>query len=159
MASQLPIDPDQTYDTRREGGNGFALAHPRMLSLESQLKLRTLYEYVESCRTILREIHVDLSLFEANPECMVYPKRASERLENFCIEADSWGFNALYEIGLGLQVLLLNASSQLQGNRFWEALNRGVAMLSALLDQCESDFRWRLAIAEVLDCFNQAGQN
>jgi hypothetical protein len=157
---QLPIGPDSNSEKRQEDSNPFVPRHFGLaLSLESQIKLRALYEYVESCRETLKEIHTELSQFEANPACLQYPKRASERLEAICIEADSWGFNALYEIALGLQVLLLDSTSRIPGVRFWEALNRGLAMLSALLEQCERDFHWRLAIAEVLDCFHQAACN
>jgi hypothetical protein len=155
-----PIAPDLTTDKGHRSGKRLAPAQSESaLSLESQIRLRALYEYVEACRETLKEINVYLSLFKTNPACSQYPKRASELLENFCIEADSWGFDALYEIGLGLQVLLLNYANRMQSSCFWEAVNRGVAMLSTLLEQCESDFRRRLLIADVLDCLKQTARN
>ena len=157
---QLPIGPDPKSRKRLEIGSRFAFAHPgSTLSIESQLKLRELYEYLEISRAILVEIQTDLSLLESNPEDPANLQRASERLESFCIEADSWGFNSLYEIGLGLQMLLINSGNHIQSDAVWDTLNRGLAMLSALLEQCEEDFRWRLAIADMLDSINQVSGN
>jgi hypothetical protein len=157
---QVPISPDSTLERKYQEDSGFAPPQSGLgFPIESQIRLRALYEYLDACRATLHEIRQDLLLFESNPECSLYAKRAAELLENFCIEADSWGFNALYEIGLGLQVLLLNSSRRPQNGRFWEALYRGVETLLALLEQCESDFRWRLAVADVLDCVNQATHN
>ena len=157
---QLPIGPDPKSRKRLEIGSRIAFAHPgSTLSIESQLKLRELYEYLEISRAILVEIQTDLSLLESNPEDPVNLQRASERLESFCIEADSWGFNSLYEIGLGLQMLLINSGNHIQSDAVWDTINRGLAMLSALLEQCEEDFRWRLAIADMLDSINQVSGN
>ena len=157
---QLPIGPDPKSRKRLEIGNRFAFVHSgSTLTVESQLKLRELYEYLEISRAILAEIQTDLSLLESNPEDPVNLQRASERLESFCIEADSWGFNSLYEIGLGLQMLLINSGNHIQSDAVWDTLNRGLAMLSALLEQCEEDFRWRLAIADMLDSINQVSRN
>ncbi len=154
---QLPIGPEPTSDKRQGEGIDAAPAPTQSsLSLESQMKLRALYEYLETSRASLKEIYSELSLFEATSGCSPYAKRICERLENFCIEADSWGFNALYEIGLGLQVLLLNSNGRVQNSNFWDAINRGLAMLSALLDECESDFRRRLAVADMLECISRA---
>jgi hypothetical protein len=157
---QLPIGPDPKSRKRLEIGSRAGFVPPgSTLSIESQLKLRELYEYLEISRTILVEIQTDLSLLESNPEDPVNLQRASERLESFCIEADSWGFNSLYEIGLGLQMLLINSGNHIQSDAVWDTLNRGLAMLSALLEQCEEDFRWRLAIADMLDSINQVSGN
>jgi hypothetical protein len=157
---QLPIGPDPKSRKRLEIGSRAGFAPPgSTLSIESQLKLRELYEYLEISRAILVEIQTDLSLLESNPEDPVNLQRASERLESFCIEADSWGFNSLYEIGLGLQMLLINSGNHIQSDAVWDTLNRGLAMLSALLEQCEEDFRWRLAIADMLDSINQVSGN
>jgi hypothetical protein len=157
---QLPIGPDPMLDKRQEGGNRvIPPQHGLVLSLESQLQLRELFEYVETCRTALNEIQADLSLFEANPECSQYPGRVVELLGDFCVKADSWGFNDLYEIALGLQVLLLNSGGRMRGSRFREALDRGMATLSDLLERCEGDFRRRLAVTDTLDCLYRAARN
>jgi hypothetical protein len=142
----IPVIPDllklETRDRR---------SIPSPMSIESQLKLRSLYEYLDFCRQALDEIQRDI--------VSRHLPQASERLEKFCVEADSWGFDALYEIALSLQVLLLNASGHIQGNGISEALRRGLEMLSALLEQCERDFCYRLATADTLDCINEASGN
>jgi len=149
---QVPLGPDSTPSKTQESGSRIPIGlSSAALSVESQIKVRELYKYVEASRAALKEVHGYLVLFKANPECFQYPKRASERLEGFCIEADSWGFEGLYEIGLGLQVLLLDAHRRARSHRFWEALDRGLSMLVSLLEQCERDFLRRLAVADVVD--------
>ena len=83
-------------------------------------------------------------------------RKASALLGQLCIEADSWGFSSLYEVGLGLQMRLLNSGDRMQALSNREPLNRGLKMLSALLEQCETDFRWRLAIADTLEHLSKA---
>jgi len=157
---QVPIGLDLIPDKGHESSNRFAAAQPGLvLSIESQLKLRALYDYLEVSRTTLDEIQTDLSMSESSPDASLNLLKASRRLKNFCLDADSWGFDAVYEIGLGLQMLLFDSGSRVQSDVFWETFNRGMAMLSALLDRCESDFRWRLAIADMLDCFKQLSHN
>ncbi len=120
------------------------------LSFESQLKLRSLYEYVDSCRRALSGIQRDLTVAPADV------RKATEELEKFCVEADSWGFSAIYEVALRLQMLLLNFGDRVQSDGFQETLQRGLSMLWSLLDQCERDFSWRLATAEMLDSLDEA---
>jgi hypothetical protein len=156
----LPINSDQNSDVRPEIGGKIALFSPGFsLSVESQLKLREFYNYLDICRTILGEIQANISHFETNPGDTSTLQRASELLESFCFEADSWGFNSLYEIGLGLQMLLINPGNRIHTGDFWGTLNSGIALLSALLDQCETDFRWRLAIADMLDHINRVARH
>ena len=93
-----------------------------ILSIESQLQLRAIYEYIDSCRMTLSNIRMDLSLLESHPSSSTHIKRASEHLGNLCIEADSWGFDSIYEIALSLQKLLLESKRQKQDGDFWEAL-------------------------------------
>jgi hypothetical protein len=131
----------------------------QVLSIEAQLKLRELHQYVESCRSILDEIGRDLAVVESSPGDCVSLQKVSERLKKLCLEADSWGFSALYQVGTGLQVILLDSGGRIQEQAFWNMLNRGLAMLSALLEQCESDFRWRLAVADTLDSIDQLFYN
>ncbi len=139
--------------------NWAATVHPGAgLSLESQLNLRSLYEYIDSCRLALDEIQHELSLYDFDNNAASL-QRVSERLGKFCVEADNWGFNATYEIALGLQMLLLNRGGSIHMDALWEMLQRGLRMLSALLEQCERDFCWRLAISDMLDCLNQAAFN
>jgi hypothetical protein len=130
----------------------------RPLSLESQLKLRSLYEYIDNSRIILDEIQrilaVGTSGFATSPNL----NRAAEKLEVFCFEADSWGFDDIFDVAQGLKMLLLSSIDRTRTNGIRDALNRGLAMLLALLSQCESDFCWRLATADTLNCINQAGE-
>ncbi len=156
---QLPIGPNPKSDMRFTIGGQIAHFPPELtLSVESQLKLKELYQYVDICRTILGEIRADLSLYETSPEDASQLQRASELLESFCFEADSWGFNSIYEVGLGLQMLLIHPGDRVQTDAFWDTINRGLDLLSALLEQCETDFRWRLAIADMLDSINQVAR-
>jgi hypothetical protein len=126
-----------------------------VFSVESQLKLLSFREYAVVCNRSLDELREHLSFVESNPEGSANLQKASERLGKVCIEADSWGFNSLYEVAQGLQMFLLNSSKRMKDKGFRETLDLGLAMLSALLERCESDFRWRLAIAETLNRFNR----
>jgi hypothetical protein len=157
---QIPIIHDlQAGTTSDHLGAPTEIPPGMVLSTESQLKLRSLCQYVDFCRQMLDQIQQDLLLYESSPDGSVHLQRASERLGRLCVEADSWGFNAPYEISFGLQMLLLNSGGRVQSNGFWEALQRGLGMLSALLEQCERDFRWRLATADTLDCIAAAAGN
>ncbi len=130
---QVPFGPDPMLGKRQGDADG------------------AFYQYVETCRAALGGIRTDLSLWEANPGCIEHLTRASERLESFYMEADSWGFDALCEISWNLQLLLLDSCCRAQRDDFWSALYRGLTMLSDLLGQCENDFRCRLAVADTLD--------
>jgi hypothetical protein len=126
------------------------------LSIKSQLKLRALYEFVELCRSSLDEIERDLLPIEFGPASLIRLRKVSERLGRFGIEADSWGFDSIYEIAHGLQLLLLNSGGSVQSAECWEALQRGLKMLEDLIQHCEPDFCMRLAVADVLECLEQA---
>ena len=151
---------DSTLSSEHKQGSRAPVLPPGLAcSIESQLKLRELYDYVAVSQETLKELRMDLSLLESHPGSSQYLKKASERLGNICMDADSWDFNSIYEIAFSLQMLLLDSGWQEQKNGFWEAVNQGLTMISALLDQCENDFRWKLAIADTLDCIKQAGRN
>jgi len=155
---QVPVSSNQGPDKRYEGNNSNAYQAQTalVLTMESQLRLRSLHDYVDGCRATLDEIHADLSFFESHsgdPECL---RRSAERLKTFCLDADSWGFDALYEIAWRLQILMLDSGSRTKGGDYWDLLHRGLAILSSLLEQCESDFRRRLAVADMLENLDQA---
>lgn len=116
------------------------------LSLESQMRLRELYSYVDNCRAMLDEISTELAWGRMD--------RVPEKLERFCFEADGWGFDALYKVAAGLHSLVVDHGARKEGIQ--EALDRGLEMLSALIEQCGCDFQWRLAVADVLECFDRA---
>ena len=130
---------------------------PSFVDVEFRLKLKSLYEFLDSCHMIVDQIQNDFSEYYANPANAVYLKHAAERLGKLCIEADSWGFDAVYEVAHGVQMLLLNSSERSPDEDFREALTRGLNLLSALLQQCESDFQWRMAIADTLEYINRVG--
>jgi len=153
----LPLSSDSALSGGNELESRVSTPPPGpILSIESQLQLRALYDFVDACRMTLSNIRMDLSLLEANPGSDLYVKRASEHLGNLCIEADSWGFDSLYEIALSLQMLLLESGSQEQDDDCREALKRGMTTLSGLVEKCENDFRWRLAVADTLNCIRSA---
>lgn len=153
----MPLSTDSAPNGRHELESHVAPFPPGpILSVESQLQLRALYDYVDACRMTLSAIRMDLSLLESHPGSATYVKRASEHLANLCIEADSWGFGSLYEIALSMQMLLIDSGCQECDDDFWEALNRGLTALSGLVEKCDSDFRWRLAVADTLDCIKRA---
>jgi hypothetical protein len=151
---QIPVIHDGLAGTRE------LVDPPRVaLSIKSQLKLRALYEFVDFCRSTLDEVERDLVHAEFGPAGLIRLRKVSERLGRFGLEADSWGFNSMYEITQGLQMLLLNTGGRVQSPEGWEALQRGLRMLGDLLEHCEPDFRLRLAVADVLDCISAASGN
>ena len=157
---QLPFGPNPTVGKTRETPSRGVFVQPgQILSIESQLKLRELFEFIDTSRAVLNDIRRDLSLFPSISGDSCNLQTISVQLGHFCTEADNWGFDALYQVGSRLQVALLNCSGRLQEDILWNTLNRALAMLSALLEECESDFRWRLAIADMLDSLDQLSPN
>jgi hypothetical protein len=157
---QIPMVLDRVPDIAHENGSRFGDTQTGwLLSLESQLRLRSLYEYTDNSRMRLSEIRTLLSPGGSRADIPLNLKRASEKLGVFCLEADSWGFDALFSVAQGLQLLLLKSSGRTRTDAFWEALHRGLTVISALLTQCERDFCWRLATADTLDCLSHAGED
>jgi hypothetical protein len=155
---QIPIALKATHHLTGESHFGPSQPEPP-LSFESQLKLRSLYEYIDNSKATLEEIRRILS---AGVSGLCDPpnlKRAAEKFAVFCFEADSWGFDDIFDVAQGLKMLLSNSIGRTRMDGVLDALNMGLAMLSALLSQCEVDFRWRLATADTLDCINQAGES
>jgi hypothetical protein len=157
---QIPLVLDRVPDMAHESGSHFGSTQTGwLLSFESHLRLRSLYEYMDNSRVLLSEIQTLLSLSVSRADIPVNLKRASEKLGVFCLEADSWGFDALFNVAQGLQALLLKSSGLALTDGFWEALHRGLTVLSVLLIQCERDFCWRLATADTLDCLSHAAED
>lgn len=150
------IANDLQFVYRQDKGDRTIVPPPELtLSIESQIRLKALYDYVDACRTALDDIKTDFSLLEPNPGCPA-SLRVSERLQKFCMEADSWDFDSLCEISRALQMLVIESrGGRVWGDDFWKALNDGLVTLSALLEKCESEFRWRLATADTLDRINR----
>jgi hypothetical protein len=160
---QLPFGPNPIAEKRREAREtmplGVFVQPGQILSIESQLKLRELFVFIDASRAALNDIRRDLSFIPATSGDSCNLQKISAHLGHFSTEADNWGFDALYQVGSRLQVALLNCSDRLQEDILWNTLNRALAMLSALLEECENDFRWRLAIADMLDSLDQLSRD
>ena len=157
---QLPFGPNPTVDTRRELIScGVYIQPGQILSIESQLKLRELYDFIDSSRAALNDIRRDISFFPSSSEESCNLQNISAQLGHFCTEADNWGFDALYQVGLSLQMALFNCDGRFHEDILWNTLNRALAMLSTLLEQCEIDFRRQLAVADMLDSLDQLSLN
>jgi hypothetical protein len=149
------IAHDLQFGYRQDKGDRPIVPPPELtFSIESQIRMKALYDYVDACRTALDDIKTDFSLLEPNPGCLA-SLRVSERLQKFCMEADSWDFDSLCEISRALQLLVIESRGRMWGDDFWKALNVGLTTLSALLEKCECEFRGRLAVADTLDRINR----
>jgi hypothetical protein len=157
---QMPMVLDRVPSAAHESGSRFGATQTGWLtSLESQQRLRSLFEYMDNSQKLLSEIQTLLLFSGSRAEISVNMKRASDKLGAFCREADGWEFDDLSNVAKGLQVLLLKTSGRPRTGEFWEALHRGLTVLSALLTQCERDFCWKLATADTLDCLNRVGED
>jgi hypothetical protein len=84
----MPLSSSSTPNGRHELESHVSTPPPGpILSIESQLQLRALYDYIDACRMMLSNIRMDLSLLESHPGSSAYAKRASEHLGSFCIES------------------------------------------------------------------------
>ena len=160
---QLPFGPNPTVDKKRDTCEpmsfGVFVQPGQVLSNDSQLKLRELFEFIDTSRMALSDIRKDLSFLPSTSGDSCSLQNIPARLGHFCTEADNWGFEALYQVGLRLQMALLNCSGRFHEDVLWNMLNRALAMLSTLLGQCESDFRQRLAIADMIDSLDHLSRN
>ncbi len=158
-AEAKPKKGDKSKSISRFSDNSYRTTQSEFpISFNSQLKLRPLSEYVNHCRSILNDIHTDFAQLEMDPGNLSILSKASKRLGRFYLDADSWGFHSLYDVALELQKLLLESGGRVRSIHLWDSLNRGLTMLSAMVDQCETDFRRSLAVNDVLECLNQAGE-
>ncbi len=151
----MSIIPEMIPDERSEPA--YLANYADVESLEFQLKLKSLYEYLDNCQLMLSDIRRDLSEYYEDPSSAAGLRRAAERLGKICMEADSWGFTAVYDVAQGIQTLLLNSGERSPGENFREALSRGLNLLYVLLQQCESDFQWKMVVANTIEYINQAG--
>ncbi|MBN2319786.1 MAG: hypothetical protein JXR49_11940 [Acidobacteria bacterium] len=128
-----------------------------ILSLDPQF--RSLRLYIEDGRTTLDQLRADFSVSQSNPGDSSRLQRAAKKLAGFCADTDGWGFERLYRVAFGLQALLVNSLNRSHNDIFWEVLRQALAMLAALLNQCESEYRLRLAVDDLLDSFDRAACN
>lgn len=152
---QTPVLHDRLADSTGERESAW-IPTDIPLSITSQLRMRALNKFVDFCRNALDEIERELLNVEFGRDGLPHLKTVGEKIAKISIEADSWGFGSLYEIAAGLQMLLLNSGGRIRGDGDWEALRRGLKVLSGLLGQCEREFRWRLVTAETLACISCA---
>jgi hypothetical protein len=144
---------DESKSISRFADNSYRTTQSEFpLSFDSQLTLEPLSEYVNHCRSVLNDIHTDFAQLEMDPGNLSILSKVSERLGGFCLDADSWGFHSLYDVALGLQKRLLESGGRVRSIRLKDSLNRGLTMLSAMIDQCETDFHRSLVVDEVLEC-------
>ena len=127
------------------------------LPFEFQLQLKPLRKYVNECRSALDDIQINFEHFKMKPDNPSVLSRIAKQLGLFYMEADSWGFNSLYDVAQALQKFILENSGRDWNNRSWEAFRKGLDVLSILVQRCETDFRRRFVIDETLDCLKQAG--
>ncbi len=151
MSTGVIFNEDPDGRNRNSGLRG------SVLPIESQY--RSLLQYVESGQATLEEIRVDFSISQSNPEDLSRLQIAAKKLAGFCADTDDWGFETLYKVAFGLQVLLINSFYRVHNDVYWEILRQGLAMLSALLNQCESEYHQRLAVDDMLESFNKAACN
>jgi len=163
----IPISPEAVLFRRHE--NNFPPTHPddwlnsiqpeSGLSFESQRQLKSLREYVNDCRTILNDIHMDLDRLRLSPDNPSILFQAAKRLGPLCLEADRWGFEPVYQLAITLQKIFLEPGSRSWNNPLSEALNKGLGALYALVERCETEFRWKLALDDTLDSLGRAVQH
>jgi hypothetical protein len=113
-----------------------------ILSFYTQKQLRVLREYTDHCRTVLDEIREDLNGCEMEPGNSAILYETAKKLGRFCMDADSWGFDSLYNIGLALQTMLLKAGEHVRDESWGRSVNNGLAMLSILVEKYETDIDW-----------------
>jgi hypothetical protein len=158
----VPINPRSIIDNRHKWDFSSEFAnHPLeparsglTLSFEAQRQQRSLREYIDYCHTVLDEIRQDLNHFEMHSGNPAILSRAAKNLGRFCLDADSWGFNSLYDVALALQTILLKSGKGFWDNPSWEVIKKGLFILSTLVEQCETDIHRRSAVNETLECLH-----
>lgn len=105
------------------------------------------------------QLRADFTVSQSNPGDPSRLQRAAKKLAGFCNDTDGWGFDRLYRVAFGLQTLMVNSFNRVHNDVFWEILRQGLTMLSALLNQCESEYRQRIAIDDLLESFDRAAYN
>jgi hypothetical protein len=113
-----------------------------IMTFYTQKQLRVLREYADYCRTALDEIREDLNRCEIDSGDSALLYETAKKLGHFCLNADSWGFNSLYDIGLDLQMILLESGEHVRDESFWGSVNDCLAMLSVLVEKYEADIDW-----------------
>lgn len=164
---QVPIHPHRVHRKRHprslpkvfEGNTFPSMASGITRSLESQFKLNAFREYVGQCRSVLDEIRKNLNDFRKNPENPDSIQVTAAKLCQFYLEADSRGYRYLYDVAFALQKVLLEYGNLTEETRFWEAVDKSMDVLSALVELCKVDYRRESAVADTLTYLRLVGRN
>lgn len=128
------------------------------LPFQLQLQLKSLREYVNDCRSTLNDIHNDFEHFKMDPDNPFLLSGISKQLGRFCLEADSWEFHSLYNVAFALQMMILQYGGRNWSHRLCEAFDVGLDTLLDLIERCETDLRWEVALNETFECLSHAGR-
>lgn len=159
----LTADPSSILQKRRASGSPPVFderpAEQKLYGIkfspESQIQLNDLREYMAQCRSVLDEIKADLCRAKRDHEDSDLLSEAAVRLCRFCMEADGRGFGCLYQVAFELQKALLHPDGCRNRVGFWEAVHKSLFILSALVEQCEIDFRKCAAVQDAIECLRQ----
>ena len=145
-----PDDSSPVVEKASVTGITNSTRHP---SLDSQLKLKALYSYIDACDGIIQEMRTDIGLLKGDVADLEILKRVAEKLGKFCLDADGWGFEELYRVAFDMQHQLINLDSGKQkwSNRATAILDQKLTMMSKMLRECENDYHKRLAISGLLN--------
>jgi hypothetical protein len=127
--------------------------YTRPPSLDSQLKLKALYSYIDACDGIIQEMRTDIGLLKGHADDHEILKRVTEKLGKICLDADGWGFEELYRVAFDMQhqLIILDSGKQEWSNRATAILDQKLTMMSKMLRECENDYHKRLAISGLLN--------
>jgi hypothetical protein len=114
-------------------------------------RLQLLHKYLENCQVTLNAIRTDFNVSQSNPENPTSLQQAAQRLAELCTDTDGWGFDMIYRVAFNLQVLLIDSLTRIHDDPFWKTLDKGLELLTILINQCEVDFHQRLVANDVLD--------
>ena len=125
------------------------------------VSLKSLYAFLDKFEEDLTDLQTALSRLNGDLGTQGILQAPARKLGRLCLDADSWGFDDLHLVARETLFLVLDLD---EGVREWSedvaaAVERGLAMLSTILHECEGGYRRRLAIADLLDSLSQAGKN
>ncbi len=118
-------------------------------------KLAELTGYLQRCAVILQDIRLELCVSETGVRSDESLQRVCRLLSHLSVDADGWGFDSLCEVASGLQNVLWAYRNNNWNIRSAEVVEEALAMISTILGQCEEEYRQRLAVAHLLDSFDQ----
>ncbi len=146
---------DWMVSSRQEG-----ICHA-VFDMGRDVSLSSLYSFLDKSEEDLSDLQSVLAVLNSDLRKQGILQAPARKLGRLCLDADSWGFDDLHMVARETLFLVLDLD---EGVREWSAdvaaaAERGLAMLSTILHECESGYRRRLAIADLLDSLSQAGKN